>query len=445
VPGVGGGLSGIQRRLWNVRAAGLWTDPEARGLRMTGRVDDARLAAAVAEVIAAMPALRTGVAAQVDGPVITDRSPAVYQHVVDGSAAVRDQRCMALLAADRARMIDPIRDPLVRFHLVRCASDEMVLGLVADPLVLDVRSVYLVLGAVIQAYFGRFRVAQYPLVAESTPAAAPGSSRWRWWTRCLSEWHARGPMLAAALTGQHSDFSPDARRDSTAQLYLNGSRWARLTGVADHAGNTGTLAIVALVIWWLRHRTRRPAPAVFGSTLDLRELWGLGPVIGPLTDRIVFEVDLAGVAAMSFRDLVRRAHSGLLDTVVHYVGYHELAAIATAAALPPLHRFADIVVHYCRAPPASGHTRGEETLARLGLSIELFQESAFTRLSRPRGVHGESAAVQLHVAEQGAGMALVVNFAADRVAGAAVADLLADMDRLIDRVSAAPDTVLGEL
>src|SRR6202035_1811158 len=161
-------------------------------------------------------------------------------------------------------------------------------------------------------------------------------------------------------------------------------------------------------------RGSRARPSVFASTLDLREYRGLGPVIGPLTDRVVFQVDLDGYARMTFRDLVRRAHAGVLDAVIHYVPYRDLvtggAADGQVRPAGPA-RLWDIAVHYCRLPPASAHTRGEPTLAGRGLSIELFRESALPRagLAMPAGT-GDGTCAEIHIAESGPGMALVVNF-----------------------------------
>jgi hypothetical protein len=227
-----------------------------------------------------------------------------------------------------------------------------------------------------------------------------------------------------------------ARQPSTRQLRLDAQRWPRLAAAADSSGNNGWLAVIALLAWWLRARGGRGGAAVFAGTLDLRDYLGLGPVVGPLTDRIAFEVDLDGADRLTFRELVRRAHAGLLDSVVHYVPYRELVEIGAAAGAPPPplpDRPWDVAVHYCRLPPTSAYTRGEQSLARHGLSVELFCESELAA-----GL--PAAPVDVHLTESGSGVALVVNFDAAIVADADVAAMLRCVDGLIDQLIADPDT-----
>jgi hypothetical protein len=86
-------------------------------------------------------------------------------------------------------------------------------------------------------------------------------------------------------------------------------------------------------------------------------------------------------------------------------------------------------VHYCRLPPTSSYTRGEQSLARHGLSVELFCES---ELAAGTPV----APVDVHLTESGAGVALVVNFDAAIVADVEVTAMLHRIDELIDEMLA---------
>lgn len=431
--------NGVRRRLWQARDAGLWTDPEVRALRLTGDIDERRLLEAVDEVVAALPALRMGFAAlpHLMDPVPVDRPASVHRHEVDDDGDPH-RACLDLLDADRRRPIDPCGEPLIRIHVIRRGAGDWVLGLVADPLAVDLRSVYLILGALMQAYLGRFRVEEYPecsLLAPSTPAGTP---RWRWWADRLDEWSRAGEALSAGVMGSRAGTA----ESRTAELLIDGATWARLTSSVSDAGHAGTLSVVALLLRWLRTHTGGHGPAVFAGTLDLRELLGLGPTLGPLTERILYEVDQTGIDQLSFADVVRRVHAGMLDSVVHHVAHDELTAISTARGGPTPDLFADVVVHYCRAPPASGHTRDDPTLAAHGLSIELYAESELATPARPSGARAaHPAAMELRVAESGAGMALLVRYDSGRIRSDVVNGLLSDLACQLDQ----PAAEVGEL
>ncbi len=411
----------LQRQVW--RAGG--SAAQVRALRLSGDVDHARLVAAIAEVVAAWEVLRVGFRADGEVPVMVpvDDGPAVRRTTVTGETARRDVRCVELLHEDRDD-IGARNGPLVRFHVLEVGDDETVLGLAAHPLVLDVHAVYLVLGAVMLEYYGRFRADRYPPFAEfalldPVPGVAARSSRSRWWSDRLSRWHPVAPS--------------DEPRVETIALVLGDDRWRWLGGLGASGGNAGSLAVIALIAWWLRTRADHPGAPVFGSTLDLRDYLGLGPVVGPLTDRVVFEINLDGLPGLSVRDLLLRSHAGLLDSVVHYLPYGELAALGAD-------RVWDVGMNYCRLPPSSSYTRGEADLASRGLSVELFGESTLVRSTGP--IQGR---MDLHFAESAAGMTLIVNFAATTALRHTVHDLVRGLDETIDKVLTDPGTVIGDL
>jgi len=438
----------LQRYLWQLDRDGGRVASAVRGLRLTGTVDTDRLVAAIGEVSAAFEVLRRNGA-----------EPSLARaQAAGGSQPDRDADCVARLHADRARPVDLGRDPLVRFHLVHSGPDQAVLALAGHPLAVDVRSIYLLLGAVMQAYFGRFRTDQYPsfgAVAGLDPVGAESIRRSRaaWWSARLERWY-RATGAAARSTESHptrtDPAGPEPAADPvTVELPLPAERWDRVSA-GGQAGNAASLAAIALVAWWLRTRSREPSrPPVFGSTLDLRDYLGLGPVVGPLTDGVPFEIDLTGFDRMTFRDLVRRAHAGLLDAVVHYLPYPDLIALGIrgGALTPPrVAALWDIGVNYCRLPPASAYTRGEQTLARRGLSIELFREAALARADQAVPDAGRAGVrMDLHVAESGADTALVVTFDPTHFDRDDVRRMLYDIDGVIDLVSADPDRAVTTL
>jgi hypothetical protein len=413
----------------------------ARALRLTGQVDEDRLCASICEVVAAVGILRDPAGAISQAAA----GPAIIRAGDTGPPAGRDRRCVEILRQDRDRV--PASPP-VRFHVIRRDRGDIVLGLVADPAVLDLRSVYLVLGAVMQAYLGRFRGGQYPPFAVSARQGLAGSQRSRaarqaWWLRRLERWRETADPAAgqAAAAGG---------RWRTRELILPLDRWAGLTAAAGGGGNAGALAVISLLTIWLRSLGPAARPPVFATTLDLRDFAGLGSVIGPLTDRIVFALDLEGEPRLTFSDLARRAHAGLLDTVVHYLSYDDVVTLGASRGLLDPRSPAKLwstCVDYCANPPASARTRGEETLARRGLSIELFCESALTGHgdAAPPGP-GDGTAVEFHVAESGpAAMALVVNFDDARQDAAEVSAMLARLDVLAAKVADAPMAAVSSL
>lgn len=367
------GASFLQRGQWPwLRDAPPSVAFAARALLCGGTVDDDRLAEAAADVVEAVPLLRTR---------LVEDGAGLWLRTGDGAAAVirtdlrgRDEphaRCVELLRADRDRPTDPERGPLVRLHLVRLTGHDVVLGVVAHRSLLDARSRYLVLGAVWQAYFGRFRPARYrdfaevadfhPLAGENVAAA-----RRRWWARRLSPLGAR---VAADVP---------VRETGTSRLRIPGARWRALSGLGGPLGGDGSLALAALTAWWLRAYGGGGDVPYLSTELDLRDHLGLGPVIGPLTDRLVFGVNLAGLRAPSFRDVIARAQTGFLDAVVHYLPYHDVVGLAVelgVAAPPRVAARWDTAVRFCRGAPSSSLTRGESSLAELGVSIELFREA----------------------------------------------------------------------
>lgn len=425
-------LSVVQRWLWSRRAAGFPERAQVGAVRLTGELDTDRLHRALGEVVAAMPILRAGFTTAGGEPAMVQDGPypAVIHAGIDGS----DRRCLAALRRDRDRVPDPLRDPLVRFHLFRCTPDEHVLGLVADPLVLDLRSVYLVLGALLQAYVGRLRADHYPPFGDPLATAKVAAGRRSWWSSRLTAWQdGRSPAPAA---------TPPGTGPRTAEVRIAPARWHRLTGILERTGNPGWLAVIAMLTWWRRTRAGGGHPVVFAGTFDLRDYLGLGPVAGPLTDRLAFEVDLDGFDRLTFQELVRRVHAGVLDAVLHYLPYGEVVALGQALAAPPPPRSDrpwDLAVNYCRLPPASTYTRGEQTLARQGLSIELFRESDLAAGGTI------SAPVDVQLAESGTSMAMVVNFEPSIVEPKVVAGMLSDVETLVDRVTDDPAVRLGVL
>lgn len=411
----------LQRDLWaRLAVEGALRAPasQTRALRLTGAVDTERLLVAVGEVVAATEIL-SAVVDQRDGvPVMAPGAcpPQVRVHDAAGVCpAERATDAQQLLRAERDRPVDPAAGPLVRFDVVRLGDGDTVLAATGHALVCDLHSLYTVLGAVMVAYFGRFRPADHPpfaRTARDVPRQDPAAlePRRRWWRERLG---AAGPApvsrLPAALPRQDASVrgapAATAARVRTG-AHVGGRDWQGLTALSRPVGGNSWLAVMALAAhWWLR--ALGPLPPL-GCMLDVRQVAAIGEVVGPLSDRVVFFPELDAQGTVTLERLLLRMHAGLLDAVVHHLPYGALRALARehAAGADPLE--GQLFAHYCPVPRSSDTTRGEATLARRGMSIELFADAALA--GRGPGHGGwEQVAWDLAVAEDGAGVALTLD------------------------------------
>ncbi|MFI9722922.1 hypothetical protein ACIHFE_25255 [Streptomyces sp. NPDC052396] len=417
----------VQRGLWPYARDAV----QVRGLRLTGHIDEERLTAAVRQVTAALPVLA---AELTDGELgMGSYAPDPADVDLRGVApAGRDAACVALLRADRDRPAPC--GHRARFHLVRLHDDEVVLALTAHSLLLDTQSLYAVLGAVCQAYAGRFRPEQYrdvtALLDLDPLTDRARDSRRRWWNRRLDAL----PAPSAAVGG--------GRATETHRLRIPGALWRDLTGQDGPLGGAGSLPVMALAAWCLR-APDATGPTAFATIVDLREHLQLGSAIGPFTDRLVFWADLGDMTAPSFRDVLLRTQAGFLDAVVHYLPYGEVVELGRALGRITPPRTAahwNVALSFCRHPPTSAATRGERTLAERGLSIELFREADLLGAATPvPASRWDGTALDLSLGELGDDIVLVLD--ADPRHGPAP-DLLERMDHLLRAAAADPDAPL---
>ncbi|WP_274918770.1 hypothetical protein [Streptomyces sp. WZ-12] len=397
------------------------TGRHVRALQTDGELDTDRLAAAVRTVAAAPP--------------FAGFAPDLRRHAADALGPGDPATCcVALLRAERDRPVDRDGGPPNRFHWVPLAERRHVLGLVAPRDALDARSLYMALGAVLQAYFGRFRAAAYrdpTELAGFDPVGRPTAdeARRRWWSREF-------PRYATPV---HDPRSTHRRVLHTARLRIDAQRWATLTGGSGPLGASGSLAVVALLAWCLRAQGR-PSTG-FCCEFDLRDRYELGQVLGPFTDRLAFRVDLDGLHSPAFSEVMRRTQAGFLDSVVHYLPYPRLLdhGVRTGALRTP-HTAAlwDVTVHFCRNPPRSARTKNERAPAG-GPSVELFREAELLSHAGQSGAAPtDGALLDVHIGELDDDMVLVLDYVQPDFTAAAAVQLLDQLGWLIDRVSTDP-------
>ncbi|MEU6189632.1 condensation domain-containing protein [Nocardia sp. NPDC047038] len=404
----------------------------ARGLLGSGRIDDDRLIRAIEEVVSALPLLTAAFAD--DGTALVlplngvgGRAQRVQRTDLRGSERPRTW-AVELLRADRQRPTDLEHDALVRFHVMRLSAHEVVLAVVAHELILDARSRYAVLGAIWQAYFGRFRASQIPdftTGVEQHRAAIDRipPSRRDWWARRL---HAL----------PSTPDPPDARSwtPHTARLELAGDRWRAFTEARGALGDNGSFGLSALLAWLLRQNPDLGSGRL-RVDVDLRQHLKMGPILGPFTDHVVLDVSPPPTTRPGFADIMLRTQAAVLDALVHYLPYYDIVDIAVDSGVASPHRAAarwDTAVHICRAAPSSAATRGERSLADLGLSIELFREADLLGGDVPvASPHWDGTRLDLRVGESGPDRTVVLLHHLDPAAAALLPDLAAAVETAI--------------
>ncbi|MFF9118739.1 hypothetical protein ACF09Y_24585 [Streptomyces massasporeus] len=424
----------LQRRHWPLLdEAASGTPVRCRALLLTGRVDITRLVEAVHQVVDHHPVLRARLSDD-DGTLRLRTSG----EPVPVSVWEADRADCARTLREVAAVRDPRHDPLVTFDVVRIAPDRLVLAMTAHFLAADLGSLYSALGAVMRAYFGRHRPDDLP---QPPPLGPVPPAREAWWTRRLARWQQEG-TLAAALGA----LAPDRRVTATRVQQVPGAAWHRLTERAAATGCGADLAVVALLASWRAMVAPDSDTAVFAAWTDLRHTHGGEGLIGPLSDQIAFGVDLEGHSGMTFTDLLRRTQAGLLDTMVRHVPYDDLRRLHRAGH-PGTRPVWDTRVHFCRVPPRSSLTRDEASLAELGLSVELFDESELLAVAPP----SDSAAwdgvnADLYLTEHGVDdVALTLHYNATALDEPTVCLMLRSISDMIIKVNEAPEQPLPDL
>ncbi|WP_229402857.1 hypothetical protein [Micromonospora okii] len=379
--------------------------------------------AAVGEVHAAMPVLRVELDTSAEPPMLRRRDDLRMtthdlRHLRPDDA-VRQAVTLLVAARDSATG--------THVHVLSLPDGRTVLALAAHQAVLDERSLYLVLGAVVEACRGRFRPAVHPTLPELLavdPLPATG-------------WHARRAWWARWLDGIPTRSAPlPERTGERRRLLLPAAQLDALGAAGGMLGDHVALGVAALVVRLLD----RPPRAGVSTVLDLRDYLGLGTVVGALTDRIVFRVD-AAPPHPSFQQLARAAQVGLLRSVTHYLPYGELVELATRDGHVTLGRTAepwDLHVHLCRNPSGVRRTRGTEPL---GVDAAHFAETELLAIGgAAAGLAWDGTNVDLHLGDENGAMSVTVDV--NSRCGRSVDDLVDRLTRTLAVAAADPTAPL---
>ncbi|MFL6199517.1 MAG: amino acid adenylation domain-containing protein [Thermoanaerobaculia bacterium] len=290
-------------------------------IRLTGRLDVPRLAAALGEVLRRHESLRTvfvesaGVPYQVAAPALSGPLP-----VIDLSALpepVRHPAARALGEAEGRLPFDLARGPLLRARLLRLAAREHLLVLVMHHIAADLWSF-----GVFAHELGSFYSGQGSSLPELPIRYADFAVWQREWLagevlqQQLAFWKGRLAGAPALLDLPADRLRPAVQgsRGALARFALPAPLLAGLRGLAQLSG--GTLFMVLLAAYEvLLGRHSGQEDLLLGSPVAGRTRRELEPLIGLFVNTLVLRADLAGDPA--FLDLLGRVRESTLGALAH--------------------------------------------------------------------------------------------------------------------------------
>ncbi len=320
-------LSFAQQRLWFIHQL----EPESpaynipAAVRLTGRLDQAALLAALGEVVARHETLRTSFGEVGGKPVQRIAPPAQLAapllDLTDLPTAQREAETRRLVTEEERHPFDLARGPLVRVALLRLACEDHVLLLTLHHIVSDGWST----GVLIRE-FG----ALYPAFHEGRPSPLPllpvqyaDFALWQqtWMsgealTAQLSYWLERleGIPAEIELPTDHPRLAVPSGR--------GGSQLLRLPrGLSDALAKLGarhgaTLFMTLLAAWKvLLSRYSGQTDVVVGSPIANRNRTELESLIGFFVNTLALRTDLSG--GPDFRDLVGKVREVTLSAYAH--------------------------------------------------------------------------------------------------------------------------------
>ncbi|MGK5632219.1 non-ribosomal peptide synthetase [Streptomyces sp. URMC 123] len=371
-------LSSAERRMWFLHR--LRPDGAAYnlcgGVRLTGELDEAALAAAVASLVEEHDVLRTVYPAEEDGsPVRRVQPPAGPALTAEPAHAPGPRRADAareLIEREGARPFALDREPPARFRLFRFAPGDHLLVFTVHHIAFDDLAWGQVLGELAERYErARSTGAGDGPAAAPRPAAVRYADFARWenarlasgaWDGQLDYWRGRlspPPPLPALPAdrprpGPAGDASTTAGVRRDARLGEDDTR--ALRALAKEAGVTlYTVLLAAYQV--LLHRWTGESDIAIGSPVVNRGRAEFENVVGNFGNTVVLRTDLGGDPV--FRDLLARTRDTCVDAFAHqdvpFDRVTEALRPADAVGQAPLF---DAVFSYVAAPPRRIATAG---------------------------------------------------------------------------------------
>ncbi|HFC11943.1 MAG TPA: amino acid adenylation domain-containing protein [Anaerolineae bacterium] len=295
-------LSAGQRALWYLYqvAPDSAVYNVARAGRVAGGLDSAKVKAAVAQVVARHPILRTTFELRDGEPQQTVQAIMSPEIVVHSDSAELDT--LANVPFDLAQ------GPLWRIHLVQEADATTVL-LVLHHIITDFWSIVVLLEELLSAYAGetlppapRLHLSDY--VAWQTKTVAQATEKWTYWQKQLAD------IPALALPSDRPRPPVQTYNGALHQHVLTADLTSRLNQLAqDHTATPFVLLLAAYQT--LLQRFTGQADIVVGTPLAGRDDPKLATLLGyfanPIALRTHFDAD------QSFADLLAQVRQTVLD------------------------------------------------------------------------------------------------------------------------------------
>jgi amino acid adenylation domain-containing protein len=455
-------LSFAQRRLWflDQLAPGAAVYNEPSPLRLLGPLDLAALAAALAGVVSRHEVLRTTFARMEGGePCQVIHPPGVVPlprvDLMGLSAAAAERQARLALRAEAALPFDLAAGPLVRAALLELGSEEHLLQLTFHHIVFDGWSAE-VLQRELAALYAAFAA---PGSAGGPPGASAGLAElpiqyadFAAWQRRYLRWEEPAAPLAGQLAFwcERLAGAPAAlelpiewqrpavqsHRGAVCRRRLPGELVARLrAGYRD-----GVTAYVQLLAAFAALLARHGGgeDLLIGSPVANRNRVEIEGLIGFFVNTLVMRLDLAGDP--SWRTLLGRAR----DTAFSAFAHQDLPFETLVEELRPerdLSRM-PLVQVLLALQNAQPHHGGERAAGLRGLRMAPFAVDA--------GTAKFDLALVVEECEAGSGAAasgweLALEYATDLFSGAAAAQLLARLVRLLSAAVAAPEAPISAL
>ncbi|HEV7519010.1 MAG TPA: FkbM family methyltransferase, partial [Thermoanaerobaculia bacterium] len=323
-------LSFAQQRLWFLhqldRESSAYHIPLL--LELAGRLDEAALARALAQLVDRHETLRTTFSLMEGGPVQVIAAPREWRRrrlpMVDLTALGAERReaeVLHLASGEAARLFDLERGPIFRALLLRLDRRQHALSLTLHHIAADAWSM---------GILWRETMALYAAQSTGRPAVLPAQpiqyADFAAWQR---EWLA-GEVLAAELAHWRERLAgapallelPTDRPRSPLQRFRGGQRKVavpcelaeRLTLLGRRSGATPFMALLA-GLDVLLHRYSRQSDLVVGSPIAGRNRTETEGLIGLFLNTLALRLHVDGSAG--YRGLLRQAREATLDAYAH--------------------------------------------------------------------------------------------------------------------------------
>jgi amino acid adenylation domain-containing protein len=431
-------LSFAQQRLWAVERLqpGTAAYNMISTFRLTGELDVDALSESLAAVVQRHESLRTSFPRDAAVPCQeVAPSVAVPLDVVDLRALAgpaQAARLQELVAEESQRPFDLARAPLLRVRLVRLDDTSHVLLLNVHHIVADERSIGIFMSELFTLYAGRRDGVAPTLPALEVQYAdfAAWQRQWvqgeyleaqlRYWRDALA---GSTPLLA--LPSDQPRPAVQSFRGAHLGFQISAALTARLKRLGQERGATLFMTLLA-AFKTLLYRYSHQTDITIGTPMGNRERTELEPLIGYFAEVLVLRTDLSGNP--SFARLLEQVRARTLDAYGHrhtpFEKLVELAGHERSLAFNPLFQVMFSIDEMPSQPGGPPGLQIEPIVSETGVSkFDLFLAM----------VHDQD------------GLGGTLEYSTDLFSAAAMAQMIASFQTLLEAIAADPDMPLAQL